>query len=239
MGLTEAVDFKLYGFSPYGQHITCILPLSGRSFTTPIAEDGSFVIVLPEELVDMDPGGEKPVFLAIVTDRNNQQLSITGFKPIMPQWIGERLGGRINKMLQSLIDSPVGDMSFDEIGGTGEFSFDAQLGQIVLVNVWATWCGPCIREMPALEAIYPELNERGVSLLSLSVDEEPERVTAFMNKNGVFPFPVHSDSERKFLDDYRLSLPTTAVIDQQGNFRYFHMGPLTEEGFRVALQAAM
>ena len=238
-GLTEPVDFKLYGFSPYGQNITAILPYTSRSFTRPLAEDGTFVIGIPEEFVEIDDNLERPVFLAIVTDNSNQQLSVTGFTPFMPAWIAARHEARAREWLQSLIGSRVEDLSFPQIGGQGRLRFTSHLGRVILVNTWATWCGPCIREMPALEAIYPDLAALGVTMLSLNYDDKPQTVTEFIEENGAIPYPVYGDPKRTFLSNFPVSLPTTAVIDRKGVYRFLHMGPLTEDEFRSALQTAM
>ena len=89
-------------------------------------------------------------------------------------------------------------------------------GKIVLVNFWATWCGPCRSEMPYIQQIYEEWSEDELVLLSINVGESADDVTSFMQDNGL-SFPVLLDREGESYIRYgALGLPTTLFIDKEG-----------------------
>jgi peroxiredoxin len=89
-------------------------------------------------------------------------------------------------------------------------------GEVVLINFWATWCGPCAYEMPFLQQVYDEWQEAGLVLLAVNVGESPEKVAAFMQDHG-FSFPVLLDTEGIVATQYGASsIPTTFLIDENG-----------------------
>jgi peroxiredoxin len=97
-------------------------------------------------------------------------------------------------------------------------------GQVVLVNFWATWCGPCREEMPKLNALYAKYRNSGVVLLGVNIDDDPNTALATAGKLGV-SFPVLLDTDKKVSKLYDLStMPSTVVIDRDGKLRYVHRG---------------
>jgi peroxiredoxin len=90
-------------------------------------------------------------------------------------------------------------------------------GRIILLNFWATWCGPCEEEMPGLEALHQRFNERNFVLLTISVDYEGlKHVREFINKRH-YTFPVLLDPKGETLDLFEVKgVPTTFLIDKTG-----------------------
>lgn len=98
-------------------------------------------------------------------------------------------------------------------------------GQVVLINFWATWCGPCRQEMPAIEARY---NHGGFEVLAVDFGETAEQVQRFLDEIGV-QLPVLLDSNGSVQELYRVrGYPTTFIIDQEGIVRFFHIGQMGE-----------
>lgn len=97
-------------------------------------------------------------------------------------------------------------------------------GQVVMINFWASWCGPCRQEMPLLEQIHQRYEPLGFKLIGVNVEENPADGQAFLKERPV-SFPVLYDPENglsKLFDV--VAMPSTVLIDRQGNIRYLHHG---------------
>jgi peroxiredoxin len=99
-----------------------------------------------------------------------------------------------------------------------------QRGQVVLVNFWATWCGPCRQEMPHLNKLYEKYKSSGFVLLGVNVDDDTTQAAGVASKLGV-TFPVLPDSDKRVSRQYDLNaMPSTVLIDRDGRVRYLHRG---------------
>lgn len=99
-----------------------------------------------------------------------------------------------------------------------------QRGQVVLVNFWATWCGPCRQEMPHLNRLYDKYRNSGFTLLAVNIDDDPRTAMATAAKMGL-RFPVLLDTDKTVSKRYDLgSMPATVLIDRDGKVRYLHRG---------------
>ncbi len=99
-----------------------------------------------------------------------------------------------------------------------------QRGKVVLVNFWATWCGPCRKEMPHLNRLADKYRASGLVLLGVNVDDDVRNATDVAAKLGV-KFPVLFDTDKKVSRLYDLnSMPSTLVIDRNGRVRFVHRG---------------
>ena len=99
-----------------------------------------------------------------------------------------------------------------------------QRGQVVLVNFWATWCGPCRQEMPHLNKLYDKYRSSGFVLLGVNIDDDARTATGTAGKWGL-KFPVLLDTDKNVSKLYDLgSMPATVLIDRDGKVRYLHRG---------------
>lgn len=99
-------------------------------------------------------------------------------------------------------------------------------GQVVLVNIWATWCPPCRAEMPAIQAVYDQYAEQGFTVLAVNVREEPQTVAAYMQSAGL-TFPALLDSDATVSNSYRANvLPSSFFVDRAGVVRAVYRGPM-------------
>ena len=97
-------------------------------------------------------------------------------------------------------------------------------GQVVVVNFWATWCEPCIAEMPSLQRLRERLRGRSLEVLAVNYAESPEKVRAFLRKSRI-DLPVLLDPSKEAADAWNAKgLPMTFVVDRAGKVRYWIFG---------------
>ena len=97
-------------------------------------------------------------------------------------------------------------------------------GDVVMVNFWATWCGPCRQEMPILDELYARYQRVGFSLLGVNIDDNSSKAMNMVNELGV-TFPVLFDSRKEVSELYDVdAMPVTLLIDREGTVRYVHQG---------------
>lgn len=99
-------------------------------------------------------------------------------------------------------------------------------GQVVLLNFWASWCPPCVAEMPSLERLHQRLHPRGLVVLGVSVDADAAAYDEFLRANKI-TFPNVRDPERRISTLYGTFMyPETYIIDRQGRLVRKIIGPL-------------
>ncbi|MGI9308828.1 MAG: TlpA family protein disulfide reductase [Gammaproteobacteria bacterium] len=97
-------------------------------------------------------------------------------------------------------------------------------GQVVMVNFWASWCGPCRQEMPILDELYQKYSPLGFSLLGVNVEQSSADARAYLQDTTV-SFPVLFDPKNEVSKAYDvIAMPSTVLIDRAGNMRYLHHG---------------
>lgn len=132
--------------------------------------------------------------------------------------------GQIAKGVGPDIGYTAPDFALNDLGGATVRLSDYR-GRVVLLNFWATWCGPCRIEMPALQALEEDYAERGLRVVSVAGDfEGARRVAPFVAEMGVH-FPALLDADGRVQDQYLVRmLPTTLILDRQGTVVYKFVG---------------
>jgi thiol-disulfide isomerase/thioredoxin len=99
-------------------------------------------------------------------------------------------------------------------------------GQVVMINFWATWCGPCRQEMPLLEDIYKKYKPMGFTMLAVNVEPDSKAAEAWLGKLAKpVSFPIAFDTESKVSKLYKVAgMPSTVFVDRKGNIRVMHKG---------------
>ncbi|MFW6361581.1 MAG: peroxiredoxin family protein [Spirochaetota bacterium] len=134
----------------------------------------------------------------------------------------------LNKVEQKFYDSGFGvlkettaapDFTVKTLEGQ-TVSLSDYKGKVVLLNLWATWCPPCREEMPSMQSLYDDLNNRGFTILAVAAPNPPretrEKIENFVSDGG-YSFPVLIDSEYEVNGAYGTgSIPTSWVVDTDG-----------------------
>lgn len=108
------------------------------------------------------------------------------------------------------------EYDFDLISSEGKtLHFSELRGKVVFMNLWATWCPPCIAEMPNIHSLYQEMASEQIVFVMLSLDEDPEKAREFVKKKG-YSFPIYFLKNRLPSVYDTQSIPTTFVISPQG-----------------------
>ncbi|MDH5573024.1 MAG: TlpA family protein disulfide reductase [Gammaproteobacteria bacterium] len=101
-------------------------------------------------------------------------------------------------------------------------------GQVVLINFWASWCGPCRAEMPVLEELYKRYQSKGFVVLGVNVDDNQTKAQDLLKKIPV-SFPVLFDTDKNLTEKYQVdAMPSTFMVDRDGVLRAVHKGYLAD-----------
>ncbi len=135
------------------------------------------------------------------------------------------------------VKGPAPNFTLKSMGGKN-LKLSEMTGNVVLINFWASWCGPCREEMPLLNALHNKYAPLGFTVLGVNVEEQIDGALSFL-KNVPVDFPILLDNENKVSRQYKvIAMPTTVVVDRDGNMRYLHEGykPGDEKKYRQMIK---
>jgi cytochrome c biogenesis protein CcmG/thiol:disulfide interchange protein DsbE len=122
------------------------------------------------------------------------------------------------------VGRPAPEIVVDRLNGHS-LALSSLRGKVVLLDVWASWCGPCKQELPMLDAIAGRLHKRGVEVLAVSVDQERENVDKFLGARSRWNLTIAHDPKGAIADTFQPEkMPTSYVIDRAGIVRYVNSG---------------
>ena len=127
-------------------------------------------------------------------------------------------------VVPAVVNYPAPELTLTDLEGISHSLADFR-GQVVLVNLWATWCEPCKEEMPALQAFYEKNKDKGFTIIAVNDGDPTEDVLQFVKEFGLtFPVwldPTYIATEQAFKT---LGLPSSYVIDRNGTVRLQWLG---------------
>ena len=129
----------------------------------------------------------------------------------------DAVGSNVKKLGIEILEKKTAapDFTLKEPAGT-QIALKELRGRVVFLNFWATWCPPCIEEMPAMERLHQELQKDGLVILAVNFQEGPERVKEFFAKHK-FTFTPLLDRDGKVSELYQAwALPVSAIINKRG-----------------------
>jgi len=159
-------------------------------------------------------------------------------EPKVAQDDGSAADGRPAGTDGPLVGKPAPDFTLDLLGGS-KFHLAENKGKVVVLDFWATWCGPCIQAMPQVERVAAEFRDRGVRLIAVNLQENPQTITAMLERHKLSPV-VALDRDGTVADKYgATAIPQTVVIDREGKVTRLYVGGGTRLGdnLRDALNA--
>ncbi len=133
------------------------------------------------------------------------------------------------------VSRPAPDFTLSTLDG-GTISLSDYRGKVVLVNFWGTWCEPCKRETPALEAAYQAMQDDGLVIIGINLTDDEliqgnaeADIQAFVDQYRV-TYPIALDRDGTVLQDFRVyPLPTSFFVDPEGTIRYVRVGEITTD----------
>lgn len=143
--------------------------------------------------------------------------------------------GRDPGLVESpLIGQPAPEFTLPSLDGEETVSLTDLRGDVVVVNFFASWCAPCVEEMPAFEAVHQDVGDR-VTLIGMANQDAPENALETVAATGV-TYPTFGDPDGDALTFFGgLAMPTTVFIDTDGEVVEVHSGALTEDELRAKL----
>jgi peroxiredoxin len=152
-------------------------------------------------------------------------VSTSRLKPRLKQWMRVAALGSALAMSSLVGASASMAPSFALPSRSGDtVSLDKYKGQVVMLNFWASWCGPCRQEMPLLDQMHKRYSALGFTLIGVNVEANTKDAERWLTETPV-SFPVVFDKDSKVSKLYDVSaMPSTVFIDRKGNVRYLHRG---------------
>ena len=133
---------------------------------------------------------------------------------------------------------PMPALELAQLGG-GEWRMADHRGQVVLINYWATWCGPCREEIPGLGRLSQGLGPRGLAVVGVSIDKGGrDKVRGFVNDFKV-PYPVAFPDPLSQMEWGMAGVPTTILVDREGRVAKSYVGAVREADFRKDVEVLL
>lgn len=150
---------------------------------------------------------------------------------------GSSSGERPAGVESALVGEPAPDFTLEMLDG-GSFKLSQQRGKIIVLDFWATWCGPCIQSMPEVERVVSEFADRGVELIAVNLEESPEQIRSMLERHKL-AVRVALDIDGAVAAKYTATaIPQTVIINPEGTVYRLYVGggPQLATNLRTALE---
>jgi thiol-disulfide isomerase/thioredoxin len=148
--------------------------------------------------------------------------------------------GRTPGTEAALVGKPAPDFTLDLLDGA-PFRLADRKGRVLVLDFWATWCGPCMQAMPQVERVVEEFRDRGVELIAVNLQEKPQQITTTLERHKLHP-SVALDRDGIVAEKYGAhAIPQTVIVDRNGTVARLFVGggPHLGDQLRDALKAVL
>lgn len=119
---------------------------------------------------------------------------------------------------------PVPSCALKQMDSDEPFDLHRFRGKVLYVDFWASWCGPCVKSFPFLNALHHEFGEQGLEMVGINLDENPEDAAAFLARHPA-GFRIAVDPDKDCPREFGVQgMPTSYLVDRQGTIRFTHLG---------------
>jgi peroxiredoxin len=133
------------------------------------------------------------------------------------------LGAALTPTARAGVPAPAPDFALPAMDGS-ELRLSELKGQVVMINFWATWCGPCRQEMPLLQQLQVKYEPLGFTLVGINVEPESAGARTWLEKVPV-TFPILFDRQNQVAERFGVQgMPSSVFVDRSGKVRYVHRG---------------
>jgi cytochrome c biogenesis protein CcmG, thiol:disulfide interchange protein DsbE len=174
--------------------------------------------------------------LAVLRRSARYAIAVLAFGVVAAEWhFGTRQSGGIRPLGER---RAVPELVMAQLDG-GTWRMSEHRGQVVLVNYWATWCGPCWEETPGLIRLSREWGPKGLAVVGVAIDEGgAEKVRKFVNDFGV-PYPVVRPERLSQMEYGMEGVPTTVLVDRQGRVAKTYVGAVRQADFATDVETLL
>jgi thiol-disulfide isomerase/thioredoxin len=167
----------------------------------------------------------------------NQPVADEVFTFEPPQGAREVDEFRAGPQHADLSGKPASDFTLADLQGR-KHTLSAQRGKVVMLDFWASWCGPCRMQMPRVEKLYRELKPKGLVVYAINMRESPAIARRYLERNK-YTTTTLLDQQGEVSERYQVAgIPSLVVIDRQGRIAAHFVGVRTEEDLREAIRKA-
>lgn len=197
--------------------------------------DPNTLLVLKQEFVKQQGHHHPPVFWRWV-----YAVDSVKFNQAPPQWLVD-IASRAQESdhpRPEWVGRTAPDFVLPDLDGR-QVNASSMHGLVVVLDFWATWCGPCKRELPIVQKIAEDYKSQGVQVWGISQDEEPSTVKKWMSDNGM-EFRTLIDPDAKTAEQYEVKgIPALVVVGRSGKIVSYYEGNQSEQSLRSAIEAAL
>jgi len=151
----------------------------------------------------------------------------------------ELMGGETQTVAASSGDYKAPAWELDKVGESGKLASTELKGKVAVLNFWATWCPPCVAEIPHFITIQEVYKDKGVQFVGLSVDRGSSAVKSFIKQKGVNYPVVMADQDVVSKFGGVRAIPTTFILDGEGNILESRKGYIAEDDLKAMLDKAL